>query len=67
MSVKLGEVTESAPAALESATVTVKLTVPEDVGVPLRTPDFESEKPLLRPDALQVELPDPPDAAKVKE
>jgi hypothetical protein len=63
-----GEVPDFAPAALESVTVTVKVIVPAEVGVPERTPAELSDRPLAgRPVAVQVSVPVPPEAVKVKE
>lgn len=55
------------PAALESVTVTVKVTVPLAVGVPEIAPVLELiERPSERPVALQVSVPAPPVAANAK-
>jgi hypothetical protein len=68
VSVSEGEVADFAPAALESVTVTVKVIVPADVGAPERAPAELSERPLAgRPVAVQVSVPVPPEAVKVKE
>jgi hypothetical protein len=48
--------------------VTVKVIVPAEVGVPERTPVELSDSPLAgRPVAVQVRVPEPPEAVKVKE
>jgi hypothetical protein len=63
-----GEAAVPAPAALESARATVKVIVPTFVGVPERTPAELSDRPLAgRPVAVQVSVPEPPEAVKVKE
>jgi hypothetical protein len=63
-----GEVADFAPAALESVTVTVKVIVPADVGTPERTPAELNDRPSAgRPVAVQVSVPEPPEAVKVKE
>jgi hypothetical protein len=68
VSMSEGEVADFAPAALESVTVTVKVIVPAVVGVPERTPAELSDRPLAgRPVAVQVSVPEPPEAVKVKE
>jgi hypothetical protein len=62
------ELADFVPAALESVTVTVKVIVPAVVGVPERTPAELRDRPLAgRPVALQVRVPEPPEAVKVKE
>jgi hypothetical protein len=63
-----GEAAVSAPAALESATATVKLIVPTCVGVPERTPAELSDRPSAgSPNPVQVRFPVPPEAVKVNE
>jgi hypothetical protein len=63
-----GEAAVSAPAALESATATVKLIVPTFVGVPERTPAELSDRPLAgSPNPVHVSVPVPPEAMKVNE
>jgi hypothetical protein len=68
LSLSDGELADIGAAALESVTVTVKVIVPNVVGVPERTPAELSDRPLAgRPDAVQVSVPEPPEAVKAKE
>jgi hypothetical protein len=66
--VRGGELADIGATALESVTMTVKVIIPAVVGVPERTPAELSDRPSAgRPDAVQVSVPEPPEAVKVKE
>jgi hypothetical protein len=66
--VRDGELADIGATALESVTVTLKVIVPAVVGVPERMPAELSDRPLAgRPVAVQVSVPVPPEAEKVKE
>ena len=68
VSLRAGELAVNGPAALESVTVRVKVRAPAAVGVPERTPAELSDRPLAgRPEAVQVSVPEPPEAVKVNE
>jgi hypothetical protein len=67
-SLRDGDLADIGAAALESVTVRAKVIVPVVVGVPESTPAEVSDRPSAgRPEAVQVSVPEPPEAVKVKE